>query len=82
MKNLEQVDKNLLKGIFVRRPAAAKMDEVIKKQKSIFQMDVFNRSQSTKSIHHNTSSFLGGGTLSGTRQMLMAQSRFRSKQSH
>ncbi len=46
-KNLEPVDKNLLKGILIRKPGAALIEEAMKKQVSIFQGDYFNRSHNS-----------------------------------
>ena len=42
-KPLESVDRNLLSGIFVRRPEAAKVDEAMNKQYSVFGMELFHR---------------------------------------
>ena len=42
-KPLESVDRNLLSGIFVRRPEAAKVDEAMNKQYSVFGLDLYQR---------------------------------------
>lgn len=68
-KNLEEVDKNLIKGVFIKKPLAAKMDEVIKKTKSIFAFD-FNQSnksgfidkQNIQTGHHSRMFNAGGGS--------------------
>lgn len=50
-KPLEVVDRNLISGIFVRRPQAAQENEAMQKQYSVFGVDIYQRQSSTRSIN-------------------------------